>query len=118
MNILKRLFRTVKNPMLLKLEEAIDIECREVFYFSGFVYSDENYLNFKIYLERDSLEEVKNKLHFDVTKDNLEIYFVTTVNEEKYIIVLIDKFEPLQKERVLEKILIDSFPSIKMEKLK
>ena len=118
MRSLKRLFGINKNPMLTKLEESVEIKLKEVFYFFGFAYTEDNYLKFKNHLEENSLERIKKELEFDVTQDNLEIFFVKDFNDKTSVFVLIDYFEPLYKERILEQISLDKFPTIDMEKLK
>ncbi len=118
MKLLTKLFSRNKNPMLEKLERITKVNLKEVYYSFGFVYSNDNYQKFKKCLEQNSLAIAKKELEFDVKEDNLEIYFVTDFNDIKYIIILIDYFEPLQKEEILEKIILISFPDIEMERLK
>jgi hypothetical protein len=118
MKILNKIFGTNKNPMLTMLEKSMELKFKEVFYCFGFIYTKENLIRFKKHLELNSLEEAKKELLFDVTQDNLEIYFVTDLFGNKSIIVLIDYYEPLQKEKMLEQIPLKEFPNIEMKKLK
>ncbi len=118
MKILNKIFGINKNPMLTKLEKSTELKFKEVFYCFGFIYTEENLFRFKKHLELNSLEEVKEELLFDVAQDNLEIYFVTDLFGNKSTIVLIDYYEPLQKEKMLERIPLKEFPNIEMKKLK
>lgn len=118
MRILKKIFGINNNPMLTKLEKSTNLRFKEVFYSFGFVYNEENLTKFKTNLLLNSLIEVKEELLFDVAVDNLEVYFVIDLNNNKSTILLIDYFEPLTKEKILEQIPIKEFPIIEMKKLK
>lgn len=118
MKILNKIFGINKNPMLTKLEKSTELRFKEVFYCFGFIYTEENLIRFKKYLELNSFEEAKKKLLFDVDEDNLEVYFVTDLFNNKSIIILIDYYEPLQKEKMLEQIPLNEFPNIEMKKIK
>lgn len=118
MKILNKIFGVNKNPMLTRLEKSTELKFKEAFYCCGFIYTEENLTRFKKYLELNSLEEAKKELLFDVAEDNLEVYFVTDLNNNKSIIILIDYYEPLQKEKILEQIPSNEFPNIEMKKLK
>ncbi len=118
MNFLKKMFRTTENPMLTKLESASKLTFKEVFYSFGFIYSTGNFAKFSESLKQNTLAEIKNDLLFDVGKDNLEIYFVIDTFNKKSVILLIDFYEPLQKEIILAQIPLEEFPTIEMRKLK
>ena len=118
MKLLKKIFGSKRNPMLTKLEDSTSHSFKEIFYSFGFVYSEENLSKFLLSLSLNSLEEVKKQLTFDVAENNLEVYFVVDEYDNKSAILLIDYYEPLQKEKLLEQIPIKYFPSIEMKKLK
>ena len=92
MRLLRWIFGITNDLIKTKLEKALGKELKEVFYYHGFEYTHENVIKFKKLLNQKSLERWKVEAEFDVNKDNLEIYFTVSLNEEKNIYLLIDYY--------------------------
>lgn len=118
MKSLRKLFGKEANPMAEKLEKLINEDLVNIFYSFGFVFTDENLLKFRKNLDSNSLEKVRSELKFDVMQDNVEVFFTTSSEGRKYMCLIVDYFEPLRKEDLLEQLWIKEFPNVKMEKVK
>lgn len=118
MKLLRKLFSKEANPMAAKLEKLTNENLVDIYYSFGFVFTDENLLKFRKNLDSNSLEKVRNELEFDVMQDNLEVFFATSSEGKKYMYLIVDYFEPLRKEDILEQLWIKEFPNVKMEKVK
>lgn len=111
------IFKKTENPMFKKLEKVISFQVKEAFYAFGFVFTDKNLATFKTSLKADKLFEFKEKCTFDVDEDNIEVFFVNNNQNIKYVILLVDYYEPLRKEYLFEKILIENYPIIELKKI-
>lgn len=104
--------------MVLKLEKVVNVKLADIFYAFGFVFTEENLSKFRTALQADSLEEVKKDLEFDVMQNNIEVYFATDMNGQKYMFLLVDYFEPLQPEILLDQVPLNDFPNVVIKRIK
>ena len=100
-------FLKTKNPYYSKIKNTIKSikeikKIKYAYFIGGFEYLTENYNNVKQSIREDKLEKELKKYTFNNMKDNVEIYYFENIYNKKYVVCILDPFDYLQKEVVLD----------------
>ena len=118
MSFLNIFFNRSRHPMLRKFQGATNLKFKEVYYCFGFEYSIENLSLFKAYLNQNELFKAKEVLKYNVKENNVEVFLVKNNNHNLSIITILDFYEPLFKDKIIEQVSISEMPKIEIERLK
>ena len=109
MNIFQWLFRSAEklNPYYIKLHKALlkkglDIKVNRAYFLLGLPDSIENRQELRDSIAHNALKRLKDSKAYDVTVNNLELYFIEDEDNRACLIVLLDPYELYESEQILE----------------
>jgi signal peptidase I len=117
MSILSKILERSENSMLLKFKESKYPQFKEIYYCFGFENQNQNYDKFYNHLISKTLESAKLDLSYNVEQDNIEVYFCLDKFDNKFIVLLIDYFEPFDKNLFFAQFPVNYLPKIEMKKI-
>jgi hypothetical protein len=109
MSIFGKLFKKDKaeNAYYSKLSKSLlkkgfTNKIRTAYRLVGIPNSFENLNRLRKAILENSFNKLRNTIPFDVMRDNLELYFVEDDKNECYLVILLDPYELLESEQILE----------------
>jgi hypothetical protein len=108
MNLFNRLQRGKKqNPYYKKLSEVLskqglNLNIRKAYFMFGIPYTDESVHEIKQAIVNKTLDDFRDKRHYNVNVDNIELYLLEDVNDKTSIALLLDPFELYSSENIIE----------------
>ena len=109
MGILDKFFKKEKaeNVYYSKLSKSLlrkgfRAKIKTAYRLLGIPNSTENLNRLKGAILENGLKQLRDTTPFDVMRDNLELYFVEDDRNECYFIILLDPYELLEGEQILE----------------
>lgn len=112
----KKIFGSVENPYYKKLRKSLASQkalsqYKRIYFLGGFEYSDDIYSRFKEHLNAGELKSFFQITRYNAQGDNVELYLIEN-DESTYLLTLLDSFELLNGEQVLDVI---RSPRIKLQ---
>ena len=84
------------------LKKGFTNKIRTAYRLVGIPNSFENLNRLRKAILENSFNKLRNTIPFDVMRDNLELYFVEDDKNECYLVILLDPYELLESEQILE----------------
>lgn len=108
MNLLSKLLnRKKQNPYYIKLKRSlmrkgVNIDIKRAYFMFGIPYSDTNLDEMKKAIAENRLDELKERISYNVNIDNIELYLLEDVNDSIYLVLLLDTYELYSAENIIE----------------
>lgn len=118
MRILRKWFGVNENAQLMKFNESNYPKYKEIYFCFGFENTQQNYNKFQKHLIEKTLDLAKLELKYNVERDNIEVYYCNDKYGNRFIVLLLDYYEPLLKDYIIAQIPVFDLPEIEMDQIK
>jgi hypothetical protein len=84
------------------MREGVNKDLKRAYFVFGIPYTDINLDKMKQAIAENRLNELKERISYNVNVDNIELYLLEDVNDRFYLVLLLDTYELFSAENILE----------------